>query len=192
MIWICKFNPSQMIVCLLFHLWMPISIFCWLFNLQILSCTSSYKHIGDSCWTRGEQAKLTPLPKGRLKCRPNSYGLCASFLSQHILQIVQEGPQDVGLRKNGRDLEGLGWELDLSGDLDWWLGGRRSEVTPETGAHGLSIHKALLSQSNLTSFHFPPFHYQKITRAKCLEMLPESASVIFSKGHHQSVTTPIK
>lgn len=76
----------------------PISILHWVFILQIRSCTSSYKHIADSCWTRGKQAKFTPLPKERLKCRRNSYGLWwASFLSQHILRIVQECTQDVGL-----------------------------------------------------------------------------------------------
>lgn len=87
-------------------------------------------------------------------------------------------------------LEGSGWQLGLPRGLRRRVKG--SEVTAEPEEHSASIHKAWLSSSNLTSFHFLLFCYQKITRAECLEILPECSSVVSSKRYHLSVPTPIK
>lgn len=117
-----------------------------------------------------------------------------SFLPEPA-HIANSSKRPLGCRPEEKceRLAGLALKLDLSGDLEWWLGGKRSEIrTPETGAHSSLIHKAPLSQGSLTCSHFPPFCYQKITEAKCLEVLSESGSVTLSEGHCQSVTTLIK
>lgn len=70
--------------------WYFVSLYCsiyWIAHiyillviLPILSCTSFYKCIGNSCETGWGRVKFTHLPKGRLKCLPKSELWWASFL----------------------------------------------------------------------------------------------------------------